>query len=368
MSKQILSVRNLHVSFTLRGKELHALRGIDLDVEDGESLAIVGESGSGKSVLNKNFIGLLDQNGRITDGEIRYYGMGDKLRHYPGAGMDDNGDYIDLAAFKNNEDWLRIRGSEICMIPQDPMTSLNPLKSIGWQISEALMLHRGMKGKMAREETIRILEDVRIDNPQRRFKQYPHELSGGMRQRVVIAIAIACNPRILICDEPTTALDVTIQAQVLHLLRELKEKYHLTIIFITHDLGVVANVADRVAVMYAGDIIEIGLVNEIFYDPRHPYTWALLSSLPQLGHRGEELYAIQGTPPSLFLEVEGDAFALRNPQALVIDSLQRPPYFDVTPTHRAKTWLLDDRAPKLTPPEALRKVRELGSTLKGGAS
>ena len=269
MGKVILSVRNLHVSFTLRGRELHALRGVDLDVADGESLSIVGESGSGKSVLNKNFIGLLDQNGRITSGEIRYYGMGDKLRHYPGAGVDENGDYIDLAAFKKNEDWLRIRGSEICMIPQDPMTSLNPLKSVGWQISEALMLHRGMKGKMAYEETIRILEDVRIDNPRRRYKQYHHELSGGMRQRVVIAIAIACNPRILICDEPTTALDVTVQAQVLHLLRELKEKYRLTIIFITHDLGVVANVADRVAVMYAGDIVEIGLVDEIFYDPRH---------------------------------------------------------------------------------------------------
>ena len=359
MSK-ILSVRNLHVSFTLRGRSLHALRGVELEVEDGESLAIVGESGSGKSVLNKNFIGLLDPNGRITEGEIRYYGMGDKLRHYTGAGVDENGNYIDLASFKRNEDWLRIRGSEICMIPQDPMTSLNPLKSIGWQISEALMLHRGMKGKMAYEETIRILEDVRIDDPRRRYKQYPHELSGGMRQRVVIAIAIACNPRILICDEPTTALDVTIQAQVLHLLRELKEKYRLTIIFITHDLGVVANVADRVAVMYAGDIIEIGLVNEIFFDPRHPYTWALLSSLPQLGHRGEELYAIQGTPPNLFQEVAGDAFALRNPRALVIDSLQAPPYFEITPTHRAKTWLLDERAPKLMPPPVLQKVRELG--------
>ena len=367
MSSKILSVRNLHVVFTLRSRRLHALRGVHLDVEDGETLAIVGESGSGKSVLNKNFIGLLDQNGEVTEGEIRYYGMGDKLRHYAGAGVDENGNYIDLASFRKNEDWLRIRGSEICMIPQDPMTSLNPLKSIGWQISEALLLHRGMKGKMAYEETIRILEDVRIDNPKKRYKQYPHELSGGMRQRVVIAIAIACNPRILICDEPTTALDVTIQAQVLHLLRELKEKYHLTIIFITHDLGVVANVADRVAVMYAGDIIEIGLVDEIFYDPRHPYTWALLSSLPQLGHRGEELYAIQGSPANLFLEVKGDAFAPRNPQALVIDSLQEPPYFDISPTHRAKTWLLDERAPAIAPPDALQKVRRLGQNAEGGA-
>ena len=367
MSGCILSVRNLHVVFTLRGRKLHALRGVDLDVEDGESLAIVGESGSGKSVLNRNFIGLLDQNGIISEGQIRYYGMGDKLRHYPGAGSDENGDYIDLAVLKKKEDWLRIRGSEICMIPQDPMTSLNPLKSIGWQISEALMLHRGMKGKMAYEETIRILEDVRIDQPRKRYKQYPHELSGGMRQRVVIAIAMACQPRILICDEPTTALDVTIQAQVLRLLRELKEKYHLTIIFITHDLGVVANIADRVAVMYAGEIVEIGLADEIFYDPRHPYTWALLSSLPQLGHRGEDLYAIRGTPPNLFLEVHGDAFAPRNPQSLVIDSLQAPPMFEISPTHRAKTWLLDGRAPKLSPPEAVRKVRELGKPAEKGA-
>ena len=350
MSKPILSVRNLHVKFTLRGRELHALRGIDLDVLDGESLAIVGESGSGKSVLNKNFIGLLDQNGFIPEGSIRYYGMGDKMRNYGSCA---------------GEDELRIRGSEICMIPQDPMTSLNPLKTIGWQISEALRLHHGMTGRMAKEETLRILQDVRIDDPARRYKQYPHELSGGMRQRVVIAIAIACQPRILICDEPTTALDVTIQAQVLTLLRELKEKYHLTIIFITHDLGVVANIADRVAVMYAGDIVELGLVDEIFYEPKHPYTWALLSSLPQLGQRGEDLYAIRGTPPNLFKEVQGDAFAPRNPQALVIDKLEQPPYFELSPTHKARTWLLDPRAPKLEPPAVIAKLRELGGVRHG---
>ena len=366
MSKPILSVRNLHVKFTLRGRELHALRGIDLDVLDGESLAIVGESGSGKSVLNKNFIGLLDQNGFIPEGSIRYYGMGDKMRNYGTcAGEDENGPYVDLAAFRRKDEWLRIRGSEICMIPQDPMTSLNPLKTIGWQISEALRLHHGMTGRMAKEETLRILQDVRIDDPARRYKQYPHELSGGMRQRVVIAIAIACQPRILICDEPTTALDVTIQAQVLTLLRELKEKYRLTIIFITHDLGVVANIADRVAVMYAGDIVELGLVDEIFYEPKHPYTWALLSSLPQLGQRGEDLYAIRGTPPNLFKEVQGDAFAPRNPQALVIDKLEQPPYFEISPTHKARTWLLDPRAPKLEPPAVIAKLRELGGVRHG---
>ncbi len=360
MSKPILSVRNLHVQFSLRGRNLHALRGIDLDVMEGESIAIVGESGSGKSVLNKNFIGLLDTNGSIPDGSIKYFGMGDKMRNNPAAGTEDGRNYIDLAKLKDQRDWLRIRGSEICMIPQDPMTSLNPLQTIGWQIREALELHRGMSGKMAKDETIRILEDVRIDDPYRRYNQYPHELSGGMRQRIVIAIAIACQPKILICDEPTTALDVTIQAQVLALLKELKDKYQLTIIFITHDLGVVANIADRVAVMYAGDIVEIGMVNEIFYDPKHPYTWALLCSLPQLGTRGEDLYSIKGTPPSLFKEIQGDAFAQRNPHALKIDHYERPPYFDVSPTHRARTWLLDPRAPRVEPPEVIQKLKKLG--------
>ncbi|MBP3637315.1 MAG: ABC transporter ATP-binding protein [Clostridia bacterium] len=366
MQKPILSVRDLHVKFKLRGRVLHALRGVNLDVFEGESLAIVGESGCGKSVLNKNFIGLLDQNGFIDQGSIRYFGMGDKMRNHPAAGHDQEGrPFIDMAQFKSNDDWLRIRGSEVCMIPQDPMTSLNPLKTIGWQISEALELHRGMQGKMAHDEVIRILQDVRIDDPERRYKQYPHELSGGMRQRIVIAIAIACQPKILICDEPTTALDVTIQAQVLTLLKELKEKYKLTIIFITHDLGVVANIAERVAVMYAGDIVELGMVNEIFYEPQHPYTWALLSSLPQLGHRGEDLYSIKGTPPNLFKEIKGDAFAARNPHALVIDHKEQPPYFEVSPTHKARTWLLDPRAPQVEPPAALRKIKDIGGVKHG---
>ncbi|MBQ8313966.1 MAG: ABC transporter ATP-binding protein [Clostridia bacterium] len=366
MANPILSVRDLHVKFKLRGRVLHALRGVSLDVLEGESIAIVGESGCGKSVLNKNFIGLLDQNGFIEQGSIKYFGMADKMRHHESAGEDELGrPYVDLAQFDDNEDWLRIRGSEVCMIPQDPMTSLNPLKTIGWQISEALELHRGMTGQMAYDEVIRILEDVRIDDPERRYKQYPHELSGGMRQRIVIAIAIACQPKILICDEPTTALDVTIQAQVLTLLKDLKAKYNLTIIFITHDLGVVANIADRVAVMYAGDIIELGTVDDIFFDARHPYTWALLSSLPQLGHRGEELYSIKGTPPNLFKEIKGDAFASRNPHALKIDHVQQPPYFDVSPTHKARTWLLDPRAPKVEPPAALKKIKDIGGVNHG---
>ena len=238
----ILSVRDLNIKFNLRGKILHAIRGIDLDVYHGEVLAIVGESGSGKSVFTKSFMGLLDSNGSITSGTIDYFGADD---HQP----------IRLSELKKEKDWLKVRGHEIAMIMQDPMTSLNPLKTIGDQIMEAVELHQGLKGAAAREKTLEYLRDVGIADPEVRFKQYPHEFSGGMRQRVVIAIAVACNPQILICDEPTTALDVTIQAQILELLKEMRVKYNLTIILITHDLGVVANIADRVAVMYAGDIV-----------------------------------------------------------------------------------------------------------------
>ncbi len=337
----ILSARDLNIKFSLRGRILHAIRGVSLDVYKGESLAIVGESGSGKSVFTKTFMGLTDQNGFIESGEIWY---GDK----------------DLAQFKTEKEWLTIRGREIAMVLQDPMTSLNPLKTIGKQIQEAVERHQNMKGKEAYEATLHYLADVGIDNPEKRYKQYPHEFSGGMRQRAVIATAVACNPKILICDEPTTALDVTIQAQILDLIKQLQKKYNLTTIYITHDLGVVANVADRIAVMYAGDIVEVGTCEEVFYDPKHPYTWALLSSLPQLGVKGEPLYSIQGTPPNLFHEVKGDAFAARNPQALKIDFVERPPYFEVSPTHKARTWLLDPRAPKVEPPEYVRRLREEG--------
>ena len=292
-------------------------------------------------------MGLLDSNGSITSGTIDYFGADD---HQP----------IRLSALKKEKDWLKVRGHEIAMIMQDPMTSLNPLKTIGDQIMEAVELHQGLKGAAAKEKTLEYLRDVGIADPEVRFKQYPHEFSGGMRQRVVIAIAVACNPQILICDEPTTALDVTIQAQILELLKEMRVKYNLTIILITHDLGVVANIADRVAVMYAGDIVEIGTSDEIYYDPRHPYTWALLSSMPQMGVKGEDLFNIQGTPPNLFTEIRGDAFAPRNPLALKIDFVKRPPYFDVSATHRAKTWLLDPRAPKIEPPAAVRMLQEEG--------
>ena len=337
----VLSVRDLVVQFTLRGQVLTAIRGASLDLHKGESLAIVGESGSGKSVFTKTFMGMLDKNGSVKSGEILYDGM-------------------DLAKFTTEAEWLKIRGRRIAMVFQDPMTALSPLMTVGRQIAETLELHQGLRGRAAKEKAIEILRDVGITDPERRYKQYPHEFSGGMRQRVVIAIAVACNPEILICDEPTTALDVTIQAQILDLLRDLQKRYGLTVIYITHDLGVVASVADRIAVMYAGDIVEIGRSDEIFYDARHPYTWALLSSLPQLGERGEDLFAIAGTPPNLFRPVKGDAFAPRNPYALKVDFQYRPPYFDVSPTHKARTWLLDPRAPKVERPKNLDRIREMG--------
>ena len=337
----ILSVHDLDVKFDLRGRTLHAIRKVSLDVYRGESLAIVGESGSGKSVFTKTFMGLLDSNGYVDGGSIVYDGR-------------------ELAGYTSEKEWLTIRGREIAMVLQDPMTSLNPLKTIGVQIEEAVILHQGLKREAAKKVVLETLSDVGIDDPERRYRQYPHEFSGGMRQRVVIAIAVACRPKILICDEPTTALDVTIQAQILDLVKALQKKYGLTTIYITHDLGVVANVADRIAVMYAGDIVEVGTCEEVFYDPKHPYTWALLSSLPQLGVKGQPLYSIAGTPPNLFYEVKGDAFAPRNPQALKIDFVERPPYFQVSPTHKARTWLLDPRAPKVEPPEHIRQLREQG--------
>lgn len=338
MTASILSVKDLVVKFSLRGRVLTAIRGTSLDLFEGETLAIVGESGSGKSVFTKAFIGMLDQNGWIDSGSITFEGT-------------------DISKYRKEADWLKIRGRKISMVFQDPMTALNPLRKIGLQIQEAIELHRGLAGKAAQSAAVEMLDRVGIPAPELRAKQYPHELSGGMRQRVVIAIAVACQPRILICDEPTTALDVTIQAQILKLIRNLQQEFGFTTIYITHDLGVVANVADRVAVMYAGKLVEKGTAREVFYDPRHPYTWALLSSLPQLGVKGQDLYSISGTPPNLFHEIQGDAFAPRNPRALKIDFLQEPPEFQVSPTHTAATWLLDPRSPRLEPPAPIQALK-----------
>ncbi|WP_282926352.1 ABC transporter ATP-binding protein [Helcococcus kunzii] len=346
----ILSVKDLEVKFRVRDRELKAIRRISLDFEEGKVVAIVGESGSGKSVFTKTFTGMLDENGEITNGEILFEGQ-------------------DLAKFKTDKEWLNIRGKKIATIFQDPMTSLNPVRTIGYQIAEVIIKHQNKTKAEAKKIAIDLMTKVGIPEAEKRFDEYPFMYSGGMRQRIVIAIALACRPRILICDEPTTALDVTIQAQIIELIRNLSHEYGFTTIYITHDLGVVAKVADRVAVMYAGQVVEYGKAEEVFYDPRHPYTWGLLSSLPQLEEEGGELFAIKGTPPSLFNEIKGDAFALRSNYAMKIDFEKEPPMFKVSDTHYAKTWLLHEKAPHVEPPEIIKNLHEKmeRATSKGGA-
>ena len=265
---------------------------------------------------------------------------------------------INLAKIRYSKDWTKIRGGKIATVFQDPMTSLNPIITIGKQITSVILKHQNCSELEARERALILMKKVGIPNAEARFDDYPFQYSGGMRQRIVIAIALSCQPKILICDEPTTALDVTIQAQILKLIKDLQKEFGYTIVFITHDLGVVANVADRVAVLYGGQVVELGTCEEVFYDPRHPYTWALLSSLPQLAQRNTKLYSITGTPPSLYNKIVGDAFAPRNPYCLEIDTLKEPPMFQVSETHFAKTWLLDPRAPKVEKPETIQNIHE----------
>ena len=347
--KKVLEVKDLSVGFLSHGKKMSVIRNISLDVYEGETLAIVGESGSGKSVFTKTFTGMLDSNGYISNGSIMF------------------GD-LDLTTLKKSEEWAGIRGKRIATIFQDPMTSLNPLFSIGYQISEVLRLHHGLSKEEAKKEAINLLRKVRIPEPEKRYNDYPFQYSGGMRQRVVIAIALACRPEILICDEPTTALDVTVQAQILSLIKELQKEYKWTTIFITHDLGVVANVADRIGVMYGGQFIEIGTDEDIFYHSAHPYTWALLSSLPQLGSKDEPLSYIPGNPPTFTSEIIGDAFAVRNKYAMRIDFLIDPPMFKISDTHSAKTWLLDPRAPHIEKPALIKnlskRIKEVSSEIQ----
>ncbi|WP_369900668.1 ABC transporter ATP-binding protein [Bacillus manliponensis] len=339
--KTLLEVKDLQVSFDTHAGEVQAVRGVTFDLKKGETLAIVGESGSGKSVTSKALMGLIpNPPGRIKHGEILFEGR-------------------DLAKLSEKE-MQQVRGKDIAMIFQDPMTSLNPTMTVGNQIMEGLIKHQNMSKADARKVALELLDLVGIPNPDARLKQYPHQFSGGMRQRVVIAMALACNPKLLIADEPTTALDVTIQAQILELMKDIQQKTEAAIIFITHDLGVVANVADRVAVMYAGKVVEIGTVDEIFYNPKHPYTWGLLASMPSLDGGEDELYAIPGTPPDLLKPPKGDAFAARNPQALKIDFEMDPPLFKVSDTHYAATWLLHEQAPYVEPPEIVQKrIRQM---------
>ena len=570
--KVLLSIRDLHVKFSVRGRTLTAIRGVSLDLYENESVAIVGESGSGKSVLTKTFAGMLDSNGYISQGDLMFndselsdtrvaltaqakrmilngikklnlysklelgastyrkildleaelrhrtslnedeeksmkaqldelvfkkteksnqrqtidrahekekykaitaeieeleaqikalneektaaiaaakkalssdtayqkqyqekmaalkaeyekqiagevpasvkernavlakevylsvgrYGFKKRMKYFNGLlkalktamklGVDLNNEHerntvfdnvvfrvqyldetdtelhgncqLNLSKIKYAKDWSKIRGTRIATVFQDPMTSLNPIVTIGKQITSIILKHQDCSEVEARRRAMVLMKKVGIPNAEKRFDDYPFQYSGGMRQRIVIAIALCCQPKILICDEPTTALDVTIQAQILKLLKDLQKEFNYTIVFITHDLGVVANVADRVAVLYAGQVVELGTVEDVFYDSRHPYTWALLSSLPQLAQRNTKLYSISGTPPSLYNKIVGDAFAPRNPYCLKVDTLKEPPMFRISDTHYAKTWLLDPRAPKMEKPEIIQNIHE----------
>lgn len=327
---------------------VHAIRGINLDLQKGETVAIVGESGSGKSVTMKAAVGLLDSNATINSGEILY-------TYDDGHGQDKT---VDLLKLSKKQLRMEYNGQRLAMVFQDPMTSLDPTMTIGKQIMEGMLLHKHMPKDEARTKALQLLELVGITDAEKRFRNYPHQLSGGMRQRVVIAIALSAEPDILICDEPTTALDVTIQSKILDLIKQIQQKMHLSVIYITHDLGVVAKVADYVNVMYAGKIVEVGNVEEIFYEPCHPYTWGLLSAMPDLETADDRLYSIPGSPPNLLHEPVGDAFAARNRFAMVIDKKAEPPLFKVSETHYAATWLLHPDAPAFEMPKELKERLE----------
>lgn len=328
---ELLEIKNLSVSFDTPQGELQAVRDVSFSLHAGEVLALVGESGCGKSVLCKSIMKLLHGNARITGGSILVDG-------------------VDITNYRQR-DMERLRGRLFSMVFQDPMATLNPTISIGEQIAEAVRVHHPkLEREAVYQRVMELMKLVGITEPEQRYRQYPYHFSGGMRQRSVMAIALASNPKILLADEPTTSLDVTIQAQILDLLRDIQQKLGTATIFVSHDLGVVARIADRVAVMYAGKIVEIGTAEEIFYDPRHPYTWALMRSLPAFAREGEELYTIPGMPPTMIDLPPGDAFASRNEYALAIDYEEIPPMFQISDTHYAATWLLDERAPKIIPP------------------
>lgn len=333
-TEKILNVEDLRVSFKTYSGKVQAVRGVSFALQKGETLAIVGESGSGKSVTTKAIMGILPPNAIIEGGSVMYEGK-------------------DLTTV-SKADYHHIRGKKIGLIFQDPLSALNPIMKIGKQIMEPLIFQQGMSKHQARERALELMRSVSIPEPEVRINQYPFQFSGGMRQRIVIAIALAGDPEILICDEPTTALDVTVQATILELINSIKQERRLSVIFITHDLGVVANMADRICVMYAGKIVEYGTSEEIFYNPAHPYTWALLSSMPDLDTK-DELFSIPGTAPNMLHPPQGDAFAPRNQYAMQIDRVHEPPFFKLSDTHYAATWLLHPDAPPVEMPESLQR-------------
>ena len=344
-NKTILQIKNLDISFRTNAGVVHAIRGVNLDLQKGETVAIVGESGSGKSVTMKAAVGLLDSNATVNSGEILY----------TYTDRDGSEKTVDLLRLTKKQLRTEFNGQRLAMVFQDPMTSLDPTMTIGKQIMEGMLLHKKMSKEAAKARALELLKLVGITDAENRFRNYPHQLSGGMRQRVVIAIALSAEPDILICDEPTTALDVTIQAKILELIKDIQKKMNLSVIYITHDLGVVAKVADYVNVMYAGKIVEVGNVEEIFYEPVHPYTWGLLSAMPDLDTNDDRLYSIPGSPPNLLHEPQGDAFAARNPFALKIDKKAEPPMFQISRTHFAATWLLHPDAPDIDMPRELKE-------------
>ena len=344
-NQTILQIKNLDISFRTNAGVVHAIRGVNLDLQKGETVAIVGESGSGKSVTMKAAVGLLDSNATVNSGEILYtYEDRDGVQKT-----------VNLLGLTKKQLRTEYNGQRLAMVFQDPMTSLDPTMTIGKQIMEGMLLHKKMSKEAAKARALELLKLVGITDAENRFRNYPHQLSGGMRQRVVIAIALSAEPDILICDEPTTALDVTIQAKILELIKDIQKKMNLSVIYITHDLGVVAKVADYVNVMYAGKIVEVGNVEEIFYEPVHPYTWGLLSAMPDLDTNDDRLYSIPGSPPNLLHEPQGDAFAARNPFALKIDKKAEPPMFQISRTHFAATWLLHPDAPDIDMPRELKE-------------
>ena len=348
--EKVLTVRDLSITFTTTAGPVHAIRGVNLDLYRGETLAIVGESGSGKSVTVKAAMGILAKNGRVDSGSIEF------TYHHD----DGTPETVNILEMKKRDIRRHINGKRIAMIFQDPMTSLDPTMPIGKQIMEGMIWHYKTPKAEAYKKAVALLREVGITDAEERMKNYPHQLSGGMRQRVVIAIALACDPELLICDEPTTALDVTIQAKILELIQRIQKERNISVIYITHDLGVVAKVADFVNVMYAGRIVETGTTDEIYYAPAHPYTWGLLSAMPDLDTEDDRLYTIPGSPPNLLHPVQGDAFAPRNVYALNIDGRLEPPMFKITDTHYAATWLLDPRAPKVElPPELKARIERM---------
>ena len=351
----ILRVNDLNISFKTSNGTVHAVRGVDFTLRRGEIVAIVGESGCGKSVTVKSIMGIQSSNESIDKGQILFTYKED----------DGTETTVDIAKLSRKKMQSTIKGKRIAMVFQDPMTSLDPTMQIGKQIMEGMLWHFKMPKAEAYKKALELLEEVGITDAEKRMKNYPHQLSGGMRQRVVIAIALSCDPDLLICDEPTTALDVTIQAKILELIRRIQKERGISVIYITHDLGVVAKVADYVDVMYAGKIVETGTIDEIFYDPKHPYTWGLLSAMPDLDTADDRLYTIPGSPPNLLHEKPGDAFAPRNRFALNIDDEIDPPMFKISDTHYAATWLLDPRAPKVEmPPELKERIARMKAEAK----